>query len=330
MEENKIVYKYRNISNEFHRNALLKNELYLSSPGDFNDPFDVVNVDNFEMVLNNRNDFHLFLEYCEYFFIDNYDKIADNIKLLLEMEFKDKTILKAKLYDTIDFFTKDFFANNKVSNWDDVMSFKKEIDYFVRRLIYINNMVFWSSKRLYQFELYGILSLSNTITNILMWSHYGQNHRGFSIGFYADRFEKSKKFLFTDDVKYVKDIPKINPLENCNYKIANPFFIDDDNNKFPSYINRYMFWEVFFKSLDWQNEEEFRCAKIFTKNPTKEERLYHYDKDLIAEVVLGYIWDSEYEDYYKELINYCITNSIPLYKMSPVKNKFELTKQEYK
>lgn len=35
-----IVYKYRDWNNEFHRNILLKNQLFLAPPSKFNDPFD--------------------------------------------------------------------------------------------------------------------------------------------------------------------------------------------------------------------------------------------------------------------------------------------------
>src|SRR5690606_27455610 len=34
------IYKYRNFTDNNHKNVLLKNELYLSSPNSFNDPFD--------------------------------------------------------------------------------------------------------------------------------------------------------------------------------------------------------------------------------------------------------------------------------------------------
>jgi hypothetical protein len=36
----KIIYKYRNWSDKHHKNVLKKNELYMSSPEEFNDPFD--------------------------------------------------------------------------------------------------------------------------------------------------------------------------------------------------------------------------------------------------------------------------------------------------
>lgn len=41
MKQNpKIIYKYRDWKNPFHRKILIDNELYLASPKDFNDPFD--------------------------------------------------------------------------------------------------------------------------------------------------------------------------------------------------------------------------------------------------------------------------------------------------
>src|SRR5258706_15682633 len=35
-----VVYKYRDWKNDFHKRVLLNHELFLSSPKNFNDPFD--------------------------------------------------------------------------------------------------------------------------------------------------------------------------------------------------------------------------------------------------------------------------------------------------
>jgi hypothetical protein len=40
IEYPKVVYKYRDWSNKFHKEILHKNQLYLPSPDEFNDPFD--------------------------------------------------------------------------------------------------------------------------------------------------------------------------------------------------------------------------------------------------------------------------------------------------
>jgi len=324
MKEEKIVYKYRQISNEFHRDTLLKNELYLASPRDFNDPFDVVNVDNFYLLLKNKEGLRLFLEYCKFFFIDNYEEIGNNIKEFLIREFDSKENLKNKIIEAYNFCFGDFFLNKKVSNFDNVLEYKANIDDFLFRLIYVNNEIYWACKRVYQYDLYGILSLSKVIDNILMWSHYGENHRGFAIGFDAEKLEQTKDFLYAEDAKYTNDFPQVNPLEDYDFKQHNPFLLKNKHNKFVIYINRYLFLEIFYKWLDWQSEEEYRCAKIFSSTPTIKERIYTYDKSIIKEVVLGY---GCFDGYTKDLIEYCRDNNIPMYRMTPIKNKFELTKE---
>ena len=45
-----IVYKYRNWTDINHQNMLRRNELYLSSPKDFNDPFDCRIPENFYLL----------------------------------------------------------------------------------------------------------------------------------------------------------------------------------------------------------------------------------------------------------------------------------------
>jgi hypothetical protein len=45
-----IIYKYRNWTGEFNKNVLLKNQLYLSAPKDFNDPFDCRILENWSLL----------------------------------------------------------------------------------------------------------------------------------------------------------------------------------------------------------------------------------------------------------------------------------------
>lgn len=40
MEDQSIIYKYRDWEKDFHKNVLLKNELFFASPANINDPFD--------------------------------------------------------------------------------------------------------------------------------------------------------------------------------------------------------------------------------------------------------------------------------------------------
>ncbi|KOP36887.1 DUF2971 domain-containing protein [Flavobacterium sp. WLB] len=45
-----IIYKYRNWAEEYHKNILLKGEVYLSAPKNFNDPFDFRIPKNFMLL----------------------------------------------------------------------------------------------------------------------------------------------------------------------------------------------------------------------------------------------------------------------------------------
>lgn len=70
----------------------------------------------------------------------------------------------------------------------------------------------------------GVLSLSESCTNILMWAHYSDNYSGFCIGF--DRNDDSGNILGQYSncipVNYVKQIPKYQPIELMDKtKVAN-------------------------------------------------------------------------------------------------------------
>ena len=55
----KIVYKYRDWSNPFHKRILLGNEIYLTPPNKFNDPFDCrINQNFYQMTTAEENDIY--------------------------------------------------------------------------------------------------------------------------------------------------------------------------------------------------------------------------------------------------------------------------------
>src|SRR5437762_935552 len=56
-----IVYKYRNWSEDNHKNVLYKNQLFLTSPKDFNDPFDCRIPQNFSL-LNTKEKIQQFVD----------------------------------------------------------------------------------------------------------------------------------------------------------------------------------------------------------------------------------------------------------------------------
>jgi hypothetical protein len=57
----------------------------------------------------------------------------------------------------------------------------------------------------------GIFSLSKEENNVLMWSHYADNHKGFSLGFALSNtfteYNESNVILGTDEVYYAENNP---------------------------------------------------------------------------------------------------------------------------
>lgn len=97
-------------------------------------------------------------------------------------------------------------------------------------------------------EKYNITSLTTRCNNILMWSHYSQNHTGFVLGFNTNEFTQH-----IEKVKYPKNRPKYNP---ATIK-SNP-----ETNIKPILIS---------KSEDWEYEDEFRLIiDISKKDPNSK------------------------------------------------------------
>jgi len=89
----------------------------------------------------------------------------------------------------------------------------------------------------------GVFSMSQIKDNILMWSHYANQHKGFCIGF----VRKSDNLL--------GDIDKTQPVEyDCNYPEVDPL---DENGNYDQSIFTKM---LFTKAKDWEYEKEWRLT----------------------------------------------------------------------
>lgn len=80
----------------------------------------------------------------------------------------------------------------------------------------------------------GIISFTESIDNILMWSHYADSHKGMAIGF-------DPKHIFFKD------------LQRVRYTTQRP----DLRKEFPNIVGV----ELFFKSEQWIYEKEWRLVK---------------------------------------------------------------------
>ncbi|NND77875.1 MAG: DUF2971 domain-containing protein [Flavobacteriales bacterium] len=179
MEDPKIVYKYRDWSNAYHRSILENHELYFASPGSFNDPFDCRIVNNYGLLTTNSER----LEHASRIVNENLDLLQ---KRSLDPNSEIERI--AKELEDPEFLQKHQKGFEKM--------------YFDA-----------------QDKCYGIVSLSKRWDSILMWSHYAKNHEGFCVGFnkqiFIDAIE-SKELGLVSDVQYHPDeyMPEINPNDD--------------------------------------------------------------------------------------------------------------------
>jgi Protein of unknown function (DUF2971) len=89
-------------------------------------------------------------------------------------------------------------------------------------------------------ELLGILCLSESATNLLMWAHYAEAHKGFVL-----QFDNSSSFFDTR----VSEEDELRQLRRVTYSSKRPSLVLSEVNDMSSFMT---------KSIDWQYEREWR------------------------------------------------------------------------
>jgi len=149
----------------------------------------------------------------------------------------------------------------------------------------------------------GVLSLSGRWNSILMWSHYGNLHRGYCIGLCEEKLRNSGYFGKGGNVIYTNEIPFIDPLE------------DQD-------IVKTSFYQTHFKAKDWDYEEEYRLTKLFYDKPDEEpNRLIKIPDSCLKEVVIGLRTPKEHRE---EIIDECKKRKIDVYQAIKENYKFKI------
>jgi hypothetical protein len=119
-----------------------------------------------------------------------------------------------------------------------------------------NQKIKWGRSRLRN-EM-GVLCLTESADNHLMWVNYARNHTGFVVGFDATSafFEEGGR-----------------ELRKVNYQARPPFFAEADENS------------CFYKSPEWRYEEEWRCIRRFGKD---ERRIVTFEWPMVKEIIFGH------------------------------------------
>ena len=241
------IYKYTSLENAIK--ILESNAVALNNPQNYNDPFD--SVIDFE-----DDDIQVSISIIvEYFLIQEFIKLLNNKDI--KVSFFTKLIMKwdrfcinsyLKLYKKNKYYDS-IPGNRALSKWliryaskNENISFDKLKDKFAKEVI----------QKVREARNNTLIScFSRRYDSILMWSHYGDKHKGICI-----EFDRPEKDFF--DVIYSKKRCKFN-LEDTTrrflgYMLSNEQVDVNDKN-----IIKCIAKPFIVKSLDWKYEEEVRC-----------------------------------------------------------------------
>lgn len=123
-----------------------------------------------------------------------------------------------------------------------------------------------------------ICCYSEVNNNILMWSHYGENHTGTCLKF-----------------EIMKDIPFFNTPYKVHYTKDYPSYNYNDE------MQNVIFYQLSNKAIDWKYEEEVRVIKL----DELETLFYSFKKESLVEIIFGCCSPKEYIN---EIISLCKEN----------------------
>ncbi len=259
------VYKYRTWSNKYHKRILTHNEVFLSSPELFNDPFDCRIPTN-------------------YLSLDTIKKKEEYADGMID-KYKEEILRRGETLE----YRKKIYLNDLIENLEGFQRKQEE---------YLYNV---------QDNHYGVLSLSELWNNILMWSHYGDFHKGICVGFHEKLMRDSNMFGKGGPVMYSEEFPFLDPFID--------FSKDEEKRTF-----RY-FQETHSKAKDWSYEKEYRLGTTFPHKPSISDRTFTIPDEFYSEIVLGVDFPKDDKE---ELINIARSKSIPIYQAVKVPFKFEI------
>lgn len=151
----------------------------------------------------------------------------------------------------------------------------------------------------------GILSLTDNLENLLMWSHYASDHTGFVIGFNS----RHDFFKNVDSVEYSSS--------RMNY----------DEIRDSSRLKRSLLYRnVFRKSIDWSYEREWRIFKTWIHKSESIDPeivgLVNCPLEMIKAIYLGAMAP---ESLCEKAKNFCLANpEVEIYKARLHQNKYAL------
>ncbi len=240
-----MYYKYRNIS-EWTENYILKKEIWAAKPDTLNDPFecDIPKFTKSEIESHCRE---IMQNQLSGFIMEAYSA-KEKGEVFFTIQGREIRLLLNKIKKASWLNKKYKIANN----------FLKKIGHSG-----FSNPQGQSLSVQEMIENVGIFSLSEDPLNMLMWSHYGDNHNGLAIGFEAIEGSDLAKEEYFQPVNYSDDPLRIDLSKGLMNGVT--FYLDEfgrPSTKAYVQIKDPQIQKIFFtKTTDWAYEKEWRYLR---------------------------------------------------------------------
>lgn len=162
-----------------------------------------------------------------------------------------------------------------------------------------------------------ISCFSKRYDSILMWSHYGDKHKGICI-----EFDRPVKDFF--DVMYSKKRSKFN-LEDTTRRLLGYMLSNEEVDVNDKELIRCISKPFIVKSLDWKYEEEVRCILSPSSNgvTTSDELNLYNMPTRITKIYIGCKVDTKSNEY-GELLRIANQRNIEIVKLTESDTTFSL------
>lgn len=225
------LYKFRVLGILHHKRMLTHNELFFTSPRQFNDPFDSTIPVRYDVGTREE----IIKYWSQYLAITRPELSPAQVEREAE-----------KIYESGN-----FRLPQSIETIGKIITDRAYKDF-------------------------GVFSLSAHYTNILLWSHYADKHRGFCV-----EFDSRRLYLFC--IKYLKDLESQSRRGLQSIIFRNVTYTD----KYPV-LNAYRMelpeWNtrLLTKSNDWGYEQEYRIVWFYGA-----DKKLIVDNGIISKVILG-------------------------------------------
>lgn len=153
------------------------------------------------------------------------------------------------------------------------------------------------------YKLFGVFSTSINGLSYKVWEEYGDNHKGYCLGFNTVELARLMYCKF-GKIAYSDDQMEVNLIDG---------FTVENQMK-----------EEMLKTTKWDYEEEFR---FLTLNIQDENRIKNFTTESVVEIILGYNISQKNEEEIIKIVKEKYNSTIPIYKTIPTSISGKLEKK---